>query len=128
MFFGLGNERGDDVEAWNAYVDAQGLSPNLKRRVPVIQGLGPGRSNHRIVSPPKFGTNVEVLRALQEIHRYYDTHHTRLAREYEESEAAWVAYQEWLRLHPPVPQDTTINFFPIQSAYEEGQEPAQGGK
>lgn len=125
IFLGIGNESRAEIEQWNAYVLANRLAPDLRRRVPAIQALSPGRSNHRIVSPPKFGTRVEALRTLEEIHRYYDANRVRLAHEYQESEAARIAQEDWQRQHPPVPKDTTINFFPIKSAYREGQGSAE---
>lgn len=122
LLLSVGNETRAEVEAWNAYVDANALAPNLKRQIPTIQALGPGRSSHRIVTPATVETSLEAVRALEEIHRYFDANQARLVREYEESEAVRIAHQEWLRLNPPV-LDTTINFFPIRSVYREDQTP-----
>lgn len=71
---------------------------------------------------------MEALRALEEIHRYYDANYARLAREYEESETARIAHEEWQRQHPPMAKDTTINFFPIESAYRAEQESQKKGE
>jgi hypothetical protein len=32
------------------------------------------------------------------------------------SDAVAKAHEEWIKAHPPVPQDTVVNFFPIRSS------------
>jgi hypothetical protein len=63
-----------------------------------------------------------VKAALDELHRHFDANRADLIRGFEESEARRIAHEQWLRENPPQPKDTTISFFPIQSAQGRGGE------
>ena len=70
-----------------------------------------------MISVPKTGNYAEALKALTDLHRYYDANRDRLTREYAEAEAARIAQEQWNKEHPPIPKDTVTNFFPIRSDY-----------
>jgi hypothetical protein len=111
LFLGVGNESRAEVEQRNAELDAA-----LRRTIPDL-GESTGTACYKVVSFPKSGVSAEVTQALDLLHRYYDTNHDRLVQQYAESEAARIAHEKWMQEHPPVPQDTTINYFPIKSVY-----------
>jgi hypothetical protein len=114
LMLGIGNESRVEIEQRNAEV-----APEAGRTVPDMGASDGAASRYKIVSAPKGGISAEVTRAMDALHRYYDANHERLAREYAEGEAARIAHEKWVQEHPPVPQDTTINYFPIKSAYGE---------
>ena len=58
----------------------------------------------------------EVLRTIEDLHRYFDAHREQLIRGHEENEAARLAQEKWLKENPPVPKDTVVEFFPIRSS------------
>ena len=59
----------------------------------------------------------EVTQAIDDLHRYFDANRDTLIREYNESEAARLAQEQWLRDNPPAPKDSVIEFFPIRSRH-----------
>lgn len=118
FFLGIGNESSADVQEWNEAVDKQRLPANLKRQIPSLPvAVTPGASSYKVISVPKTGNHVEALKALADLHRYYDANRDRLASEYAESEAARITQEQWNKEHPPLPQNATINFFPIRSVH-----------
>lgn len=54
-------------------------------------------------------------RAMNDFHEYYRKHGGQMAGAYARQEADAKAQEEWLKAHPPIPQDTIINYFPIRS-------------
>lgn len=54
-------------------------------------------------------------RAMNDFHEYYRLHGPEMAADYTRREEEARAYEEWLKAHPPIPQDTVVNFFPIRS-------------
>lgn len=54
-------------------------------------------------------------RAMEDFHDYYAQHGPEMAAAYKQREEEARAYEEWVKAHPPIPQDTIINFFPIRS-------------
>ena len=59
----------------------------------------------------------EVTQAIDDLHRYFDANRDRLIREYNESEAARLAREQWLKENPPLPKDSVVEFFPIHSRH-----------
>lgn len=125
VFLGIGNESRKQVEEWNAQAErdpelkAYSKKEGIDFRLPLpprrIPGATPARSAYQSVSVPKTGVDPEVTRALDELHRHFDANRAQLVRDFEASEIARIAHEEWVKEHPPVPKDTTINFFPIRS-------------
>ena len=54
-------------------------------------------------------------RAMNDFHEYYRIHGTQMAVDYAKREADAKAHEEWVKAHPPIPQDTVITYFPIRS-------------
>ena len=75
-----------------------------------------GMSRFTVVSAPKGEAGEKAIQALEDIHSYFDENRKQLRAAYEESEKARIAQEEWVKAHPPTPQDTIIHFFPIRSS------------
>jgi len=75
-----------------------------------------GLSRFTVVSAPKGEAGERAIQALEDLHAYFDENRKQLRAAYEESEKARIAQEEWVKAHPPTPQDTIINFFPIRSS------------
>ena len=73
-----------------------------------------GKSAWQVVStgpvPP------EVLKVIEALHTYYDANVAKLAAEFRQREAEQAAQERWLKEHPPIPRDTTVEYFPIHSS------------
>lgn len=76
---------------------------------------------YRIVSFPQSGIAPDVLLAMDELHAFYRQNREQLRQAYELSEAKRLEQEAWDRANPPVPKDTVIHYFPIRSAYNEGE-------
>lgn len=79
------------------------LQPNAKTQ----------KSAWRIAS--KAPVPPEAQRAIEDLHAYFDANRQSLMDEYAARQAAQIAQEKWLKENPPQPQDTVIQFFPIQS-------------
>lgn len=123
LFLSIDDKTSESSRAWNAEVDARKLSPALKGSVPTLNNVSGVPSVYRIISAPNTGTNLEVTRAMEALHRYFDANRERLVWEYKEAEAARIAEEKWNREHPPAPKETRINYFPIRSRYNSQQAP-----
>jgi hypothetical protein len=73
-----------------------------------------GKSAWQVVStgpvPP------EVLKVIEAMHTYYDANAAKLAAEFKQREAEQGAHERWLKNNPPIPRDTTVEYFPIRSS------------
>jgi hypothetical protein len=78
-------------------------------------------SRYKIISSPQATVDHEALQGLEDLHRYYDAHKTELIQQYQQSEAARLAQEEYLRAHPPQPKNTVIQYFPIRSSSKRGE-------
>lgn len=117
LFLAVGEDSLDSLREWDAEVSKSGLSSTLKRPLPVLPVTISLSSQYQIVKFPKTGIEPEVKAALDDLHQYYDASGEQLARQFNESEKARIAQEEWLKANPPQPKDTTINFFPIRSSH-----------
>ena len=127
LIMGLGNETRASVAAWNRLAPewerlaaAQGLADSWEiKTVPDLSKFPIGRSTYLLSGDAPAD---ESLAALDALHRYYDTHRLRLVADYEKRKATNAAREQWLREHPPMPENTVINFWPIKSrTYPTGQ-------
>jgi hypothetical protein len=57
-----------------------------------------------------------VLKVIEAMHTYYDANVAKLAAEFRQREAEQEAHERWLKEHPPIPRDTTVEYFPIRSS------------
>ena len=69
-----------------------------------------------MVSTPKGEEGKKAIQALEDLHAYFDENRKQLQAAHEENEKARIAQEEWMKAHPPIPQDTVVNFFPICSS------------
>jgi hypothetical protein len=83
-----------------------------------------GKSAWQLVStgpvPP------EVLKVIEALHTYYDANATKLAAEFQQREADQAEHERWLKDNPPIPRDTTVEYFPIRSSNAKSQAASAG--
>ena len=127
LMMGLGNETRESVAEWNRFAPkwerlaaAEGLADSWETKaVPDLAKFPAGRSTYLLSGEAPADDSLAALDAL---HRYFDTHRLRLIAEYAKREATRIAREQWNKEHPPVPQDTIINFWPKKSSnYPTGQ-------
>jgi hypothetical protein len=108
--FAMGRVAGRKPRSWPA-----SLIQQLKRT---------GKSAWQVVStgpvPP------EVLKVIEALHTYYDANVAKLAAEFRQREAEHAARERWLREHPPIHLDTTVEYFPIRSSSAKSQAASAG--
>ena len=63
-------------------------------------------------SPPEPG----VLAAIDALHAFYNANRQTLIADFERREAENAARANWLKVHPPVPKDTTVHFWPKKNS------------
>ena len=120
LIMGLGNEArealaegADPVAAGERLAAAQSLAEQWAGKgVPDLAKFPAGRSTYLLSGEAPADDSLAALDAL---HRYFDTHRLRLIADYTQREATRSAREQWLKEHPPVPQDTVINFWPKKS-------------
>jgi hypothetical protein len=84
-------------------------------QVPPLSQFDPTRSQYVIAqdgSTPPTDASVKWLDAM---HAYFDANKQQMIDSYNASVAAQAAQAQWLLDHPPVPQDTVINLWPMKS-------------
>lgn len=64
----------------------------------------------------KINIPVEVKQAVEDLHRYYDSHQTLITTAYFERETRRIAAEKALLDNPPKPKDILIQYFPIRSS------------
>jgi hypothetical protein len=57
----------------------------------------------------------EAQLAIEDLHAHFDANRQALMDAYAARQSAQIAHEKWLKDNPPQPQDTVIQFFPIQS-------------
>lgn len=115
-FFGsVTTETVAEIQRWNAEIDAYRGPEAAKKTIPTLGPVSRDKSYYQFVErPADEGTLSEADRFMEDLHGYYDAHRKEIARKYEQMETERIAREEYLRLHPPVPKDTVINWFPIR--------------
>lgn len=115
VFFGLGNETLEDVEAANRYATENGL-PAAVRQIPARETFSAARAEYRLAQEPSDpAPPASILAALDDLHRHFDAHRAELAETYAAREAARLEHEARVRENPPVPQDTVIQLWPVRS-------------
>ena len=113
LIMGIGNDSAEAVEAANQNAAAFGSS--WRKELPPAERFSDKRSEYLLADVTKEPPPTEALAPMDAIHIYYDAHRERLAEEYIRREAARTAREQWLKEHPPLPQNTVINFWPKKS-------------
>jgi hypothetical protein len=122
FLMGWGEANRAEFEAMNQ-VYATGRGTGRKPRswpVSLIQQQKrTGKSAWQLVStgpvPP------EVLKVIEALHTYYDANVAKLAADFRRREAEQAAHELWLKNNPPIPRDTTVEYFPIRSSNAKSQ-------
>lgn len=127
----VGNESRHEAVTWNtvaasdpemlAYARDHGVDFRVSIPPQRIPGASESVSAYQLVSTPPGGASPLAIAALNALHRYYDANRQRLVRAFEQSEAARLAREASFDAHQPQPQDTTVTYFPIRSAYSNEQ-------
>lgn len=113
LIMGIGNDSAEAVEAANQNAAAFGSS--WRKELPTAESFSGKRSEYLLANVEKETPPPEALAPLDALHTYYDANRQRLAEEYIRREANRSAREQWLKEHPPVPQNTVINFWPKKS-------------
>ena len=109
LFMALGNEDAESLVAAQARATSEGWNP------PRVQSpTARPQAQYSLVSDTKT-PSPETLAPLDALHHTYEENYTRLAKEHTQREAARAAQAQSLKDHPPVPQDTVIQFWPKKS-------------
>ena len=84
-------------------------------QIPLLSQFSPARAEYFVVGDKAKPATAEALAGMDALHRYYDAHRVKLTEDYRKREAARVEREVRLKAHPPVPQDTVINFWPADA-------------
>ncbi len=105
------------LDLWTdvAVAEAKAEDPSLVIECPHFPQEVDGVSQFEVISPSPGEENEKAIAAMEALHVFYDQNRVKLIQEYHEGEAARIAHEQWLKDHPPIPQDTVINYFPIRS-------------
>ena len=99
-----------EVRAMNAEAQSrEELTPIPPADLPPLAKSGP---KWQAASPLSEGAK----RAMRDFHEYYRKHGAQMAADYARRMEEAKASEAWAKAHPPIPPDTVINYFPIQSA------------
>jgi hypothetical protein len=113
LIMGLGKESRESAAESERLTTADGLpTPVETKIVPDLAKFPAGRSTYLLSGEAPADDSLAALDAL---HRYFDTHRLRLIADYNKRAVGRTAREQWLKEHPPVPQDTVINFWPKKS-------------
>lgn len=116
LFLGLGNATTGATESPEGGTPEDQTPAPEQKAFPALDQLSPTLAQYLVVKDePDVAPLAKDLAALDALHRYYDANKERLAGEYVKREAARIEREQWLKDHPPVAQDTIINFWPIRS-------------
>ncbi|MDD5262889.1 MAG: hypothetical protein PHD76_13675 [Methylacidiphilales bacterium] len=60
--------------------------------------------------------NPATVAGLDDLHAYFNANKDQLVSDYQKRTADWERQERWNKAHPPVRQDTVINFWPVKSS------------
>ncbi len=130
LMMGLGNESRADRIQYNGSLTKDDLKNNLQLDAPPLAtDFSATRSEYMVAEDKAHPSPTrEDLAALDALHAYFDSNKQRLIDDYAKREAANAARQQYLKDHPPVPQDTVINYWFGQGDTTTLQKPNTGGR
>ena len=99
------------------------LVMQARQKLPNLIASPNSRSSY-FISESTASTSVTngAIAALNALHSYYDANHATLIPNYQKRMTDYTTQQQYLKDHPPVPQNTVINYWPIRSeVYLKGQ-------
>ncbi len=112
IFLGLG-----DASLGELPVDLQNKPPTIWTAE--FLAANAGKSAWMITS--NVAISPETIRAIEDLHSYFDTNKEALIAQHNEREAIRIAQEQHLKANPPQPKDTVVNYFPIQSGQPSGR-------
>lgn len=115
-FLGIGNAMSAStlarLQASGAKFPASMLRPAPALPADVLSDIAKnGGSRYVVISAPT-KPDAAAYEGIDALHRYFDAHKAELIAAWQQSEAERIAHEQWLKDHPPVPQDTVIQFWP----------------
>ena len=113
FIMGLGNETREEAEVLRAAAAEHGL-PEFAVPVPLLSEFSATRAEYAVVGEAETAP-TDAFKGVDALHVYFDAHREQLIADYAKRTAENAAREQWLKDHPPVPQDTVINFWPVKS-------------
>lgn len=117
FFMMPGDSSREEFEEWRQFLarNSFGFQPSPSWPFALLrQQEQTGKSVWQLLSAEP--VSGEVLRTIEDLHRYFDINREGLIRSYEEREAVRLAQEKWLQENPPTPKNTVVEFFPIRSS------------
>ncbi len=114
LILGIGNETRAAVAEAEKNAAAQGYVRDTLKSLPDI-GQFPQDYSAYFVAEDSADEDGKAFAALDALHAYYDANRDQLQKAYQEREATRIEQERWLKAHPPVPQNTVINFWPAEN-------------
>jgi hypothetical protein len=112
LLMGIGNESSEAVEAFNQRAAEEGWPARARKEMPPPETFSPHRSEYVVVEDDAEAVpSDEDFVVLDALHVYYDANKQQLAEQYAKREAENAARAQWLKEHPPVPQDVVVNYW-----------------
>lgn len=102
MMMGLVNQTRDRAVASNV-------------QLPGLAQFSRTLSQYIVVQDDAKPPTEQSLKWLDDLHNYFDANKQQMIDGYNKSVADQIARQQWLKEHPPVPQNTVINFWRVNS-------------
>jgi len=111
LLLGVADQTSEQVAIFNQRVRDKGW-PQLQREIPPPESFTLNRAEYFVVEDENHPEPTpEQLKALDDLHVYYDANKLRLIEEHARREAAQAERVQWLKDHPPVPKDIVINYW-----------------
>lgn len=112
LVLGLGNEMSPPPSEATTQLSASGEVKSL----PAWETFPSGQFGYILIQEGSASVHTaQDVAAMDALHHYYEVNRDKLKQAYAEREAKRIAQEQWQKDHPPVPQDTVTNFWPIKS-------------
>ncbi len=83
--------------------------------IPELPALTATQSAYVVVTTNGVTIPDEAVAPIEALHDYFDANRSAIAAAAAQRQADAAAQAQWVKDHPPVPQNTVINFWPIKS-------------
>lgn len=108
VMLGLGNETREVANA-QASKTAEQDGP-ARPPIPARAAFSDTRSEYA-VADDEAKPSPEILAGLDALHIYFDAHRASLVEDSKKRTETLAAQEQWLKVHPPKPKDTVINYW-----------------
>lgn len=96
------------------------------KSLPALESFPPGPASYILIrEDSKTAYTTQDLASMNVLHHYFEVNRDKLKAAYAVREQQRIEQEQWQKEHPPVPQDTIINFWPIKSSVYLGKEEAK---